>query len=142
MKQMNTALLTKEHLSNEVRRFIHAKGFSLASHTGLAFDEMEDYTTTSVGILYLDPESKPTSYCWGLLKRKARRSFLGVVWLADDARGADVHHWQLEVHGQKYFHIAQGLAREMSAMFGVNVSVHLLSAQSVQEISVSDYCAN
>lgn len=140
MKQITAVPFSKEHLSNEVRRFVNAKGFSLASHTGLAFDEVEDYASTSVGILYLDPETKPLWYLCGLLTRRPRRSFLGVVWFLDAARGADELHWVFEVHGQKYMEIARRIAGELTTVFGVEVSIHLLSAQTVQEIYVSDFC--
>jgi hypothetical protein len=141
MKQVSPVTPTKEHLSNEVRWFVHAKGFSLASCVGLAFDEMENYTSSSIGILYLDPDAKPTAYLWGLLTRPPRRSFLGVVWFSDSARGADEQHWVFEVHGQKYLELARRIAGELASLFHVDISVRLQSAQTVQEIYVSDFCA-
>lgn len=141
MKQTAVVPVSKEHLSNAVRGFVNAKGFSLASYTGLAFDEVEDYASSSVGILYLDPDAKPTTYLWGLLSRPPRRSFLGVVWFSDSARGAHEQHWVFEVHGQKYLELARQIAGELASLFGVDISVRLQSAQTVQEIYVSDFCA-
>ena len=141
MKQTSVGPVTKEHLSHAVRRFVSAQGLSLASATGLAFDEIEDYSSSAVGLLYLDPDTKPTSYLCGLLTRPPRRSFLGALWFSDAARGAHEQHWIFEVHGQKSLDLARRIAGEFATLFGVEVSVRLLSAEPVPQICMSDFSA-
>lgn len=117
----------QELLSIKVGRFLLLKGFDLASRIGVALNVLVE--TCSLGILYKDPEAKPRTYLFGLIKIEPRRMFLGTVWFNDNNRGATEQNWVFDAYGREYVELVRQLAEEMASTFNVKVTIRLVREQ-------------
>ncbi len=126
----------QESLSIKVGRFLLSKGFDIASCTGFATSSLVE--TSSLGILYNNPNAKTRKYLFGLIKRKTRRIFLGVIWF--NSRGANDKNWFFEVYGRNhmYTYSVIRLVEEMSLVFNVKITVRLVQEQLDFENYLSD----
>lgn len=127
----------QESLSIKVGRFLLSKGFDLARCTGLAEDKLVQ--SNSLGILRKDPEVRSWKYLFGLITRKPRRMFLGVVWFSNSLRGANEQNWVFEAYGRKHVELLRQLAEEMASTFDVKIALRLVSEQPIFETYIYDY---
>lgn len=128
----------QDALSIRVGKFLLAKGFDLASSSGVASDSLEETETCSLGILYKDPDAKPRTYLRGLIKIQPRRAFLGTVWFGS-AHDATEDNWVFVAYGRKYIEMVRELADEMAATFNVTIVLRLVRDQPDVESYASDY---
>ena len=127
----------QEALSILVGKAILAKGFDLASCSGMALNQLN--SDSSLGILHKDPEAKPLKYLFGLIIRQPRRAFLGTIWFSNEARGATEQNWILEAYGRKYIELVRNLADELASTFQVKITLRLVREQPDTETYMSDY---
>ncbi len=127
----------QESLSIKVGKFLLLKGFDLASCTGLALDSLVE--TCSLGILREDPEARPRTYFFGLIRRDPRRVFLGTVWFSNSMRGATEQNWVFDAYGRKHVNLVRQLAEEMASAFNVKIALRLVHEQPDVETYLSDY---
>jgi hypothetical protein len=127
----------QESLSIKVGRFLLSKGFDLASSTGLASNSL--VATDSLGVLRKDPEARPRTYLFGLIKREPRRMFLGTVWFSNSPRGTTEQSWVFEAYGRKHVELVRQLAEEMASTFNVKITLRLVREQPDVETYLSDY---
>ena len=127
----------QESLSIKVGRFLISKGFDLADSTGMAARSLAQ--SDSLGILRKDPEAKPRTYLFGLIKREPRRMFLGTVWFSNSPRGATEQNWVFEAYGRKHIELVRQLAEDMASTFKVKIALRLVREQPDVETYFSDY---
>lgn len=127
----------QESISIKVGGFLLSKGFDLASITGHALDSL--VATDSLGVLRKDPEARPRTYLFGLIKRDPRRMFLGVIWFSNSLRGATERNWVFETYGRKHVELTRQLAEEMASTFNVKIALRLVREQPSVEAYLSDY---
>lgn len=126
----------QESLSIKVGQFLLWKEFAVADNIGMASHSL--IQSNELGILYKDPEAKPQTYIFGLIKREPRRMFLGIIWFNNSARGAHEQNWIFEVYGRKYIKIVKQLAEEMAFIFNTKITIRLVREQLHVEIYPSD----
>ncbi len=126
----------QESPSIKVGRFLLSKGFDLASCTGVASNSLVE--TYALGILRKNPDAKPRSYRFGLIKREPRWGFLGTVWFSNSARGASEQNWVFEAYGRKHVELVRQLAEEMALIFNAKIALRLVSDQPYVETYLSD----
>ena len=127
----------QESLSIKVGRFLLSKGFDLANTTGMAARSLIE--NDSLGILRKDPEAKPRTYLFGLIKQEPRRMFLGIVWFRNSPHGATEQNWVFDAYGRKHVELVRQLAEEMASTFNVKITLRLVSEQPCVEKYFSDY---
>lgn len=127
----------KEALSIRVGNWIRQKGFELSSRDGTILDSLTEIP--QFGILQNDPDTKLRRGLFGLIRRKPRRRFLGVIWFSNSERCADEKNWVFDVYGREYVQVAIQLTKEMALIFNVNILVHLVREQPDTETYMSDY---
>lgn len=126
----------QEHLSVKVGRFLLSKEFDLASSDGYALGS--PVKTDSLGLLRKDPEARPRTSMFGLIKREPRRMFLGTVWFSNSERDATEQNWVFEAYGHKYIELFRQLAEEMASTFKVKIALRLVREQPRVEPYYSD----
>ncbi len=129
----------KAPASIKVGKHLLAKGYDLATHTGLALGSLIE--CDAFGILLKDPEVKLKTYFFGLVKRAPRRMFLGVVWFDNKDRNATEVNWVFDVYGRKHVDRIGRMAEELADTFNVKVTVRLACEQPSVETCLSDYDA-
>ena len=125
-----------EAISIRVGRHLLSKGFDIADSNGMPARLVQ---TDSVGILRNDPDAKPRSYLFGLIKQEPRRGFLGIVWFSNSACGASEQNWVFEAYGRKHIDLVRQLAEEMASIFNTKITLRLVREEPEVEKSLYDY---
>jgi hypothetical protein len=125
------------NLTRNLVKIVNDKGFLLASCTGMRMGDTDMYYDMNViGILSPRPDER------GFLglRRKQRASYLGNLWLSNEARNAEItRKWVLEVYGRNNLPLLTDLVRQMSEPYKVEVEVRLISEGSRLEEYASDF---
>ncbi len=127
----------QEALSIKVGNFILTKGFDLASGTGLPSKSISN--SSSIGLLLRDRIAWGKTYLFGLIKRRPRRPFIGVIWFENELRGATEQNLVFDVYGRNNVDLAKQLADSLTVAFGVKISVRLEEEGQQVETRQSDY---
>lgn len=126
-----------EPMSIQVGRFLISNGFYIASGNGIESNSL--IKAPYLGILYKDPGVKPRKYLFGLISRKPRRSFLGIIWFNhNNTPSNDEQNWSFEVLGRNHIDLAKKLAEEIASTFNAKISIRLASDQPEVETYFSD----
>ncbi|OGG61113.1 hypothetical protein A3C87_03105 [Candidatus Kaiserbacteria bacterium RIFCSPHIGHO2_02_FULL_49_34] len=120
-----------EHVSIKAGEFLLAKGFDLATSSGIAGAPLK--VTDSLGILQKIPGAVPKEYFFGLITVQPRRKFLGTIWFKDSLRNATEGDWIFELHGRENLAQVQELAGGMASTFNVKIRLHLTCEHSRTE---------
>ena len=106
-----------------VGNFLRKQGYDICDSIGCrrAFLEASD----EVGILFQDPEEKPTSFLWGLISYPSSRSHIATIWFDNGTRDAHALQWVIEVFGRKHVPRVRKLSEELAKKFDVGISVSL-----------------
>ncbi|HSV95186.1 MAG TPA: hypothetical protein VLH94_04435 [Spirochaetia bacterium] len=127
----------QEPFSIKVGRSLLSKEYELADCCGKAINRLTG--SDSLGILLNNRSAKPKTCLFGLIKKMPRRTFLGVIWFDNQPRHANENRWIFEIYGREYVDLAKQIAKELSSLFNVAITVHLISEQTACEKYLSDY---
>jgi len=119
-----------------VGQILRSKGFCPASCMGERLTTLQN--DDSIGILYKDPDLKPRSFLFGLIKREPRRVFIGTIWFSNDLRNADKTNWVFEVKGRRYVEMLKRLAEEIASACNVKIDLRLIAEHPEVEFFFSD----
>jgi hypothetical protein len=137
MKTSAELVAGEETLPILVGKVILARGFSLASDSGIAL--YQPNCENFLGILYDDPGAKRTNRFCISGRRPRRRAFLGTIWFNSGVRGATKESWVLEAYGRKYAATVKNLADGLASTFRVRITLRLVCEHPVMETFMSDY---
>lgn len=112
----------RESLSILVGRFLLLKGFGLADEYRWTLESLVD--RSSLGILYNDPNTKPT-YLLGIFKKKPLQKFVATIWFEKERLNAIETNWVIEAYGREYSQMLKQLAEELATIFSVNIRIEL-----------------
>jgi hypothetical protein len=121
---------------SEIVNALRGEGYKIANCMG--FEELPA-DKTHAGILKpRKPAERKIFFGW--VKRKTGALFIGVLWLNNEARGAEVDkQWILEVHGKDYAEELTKLVNRIAEPYKVDVVVNLESDQPRLERFYSEY---
>lgn len=126
----------QEAISIKVGKWFIQKGFVIANCIGLMqYGGLKE--STEVGLLYKSSAVQSEKYLFGLIERRPRLEFFGVVWL-EASHGPRKDSWLFNFHGCKNTDWAKRLAEELASEFGINITLKLISEQPAYEIYLSD----
>ena len=117
----------QESLSIPVGRLLLAKGFGLATEHRWTLESLDD--RNSLGILYNDPNTKPT-YLLGIFKKKPLQKFVATIWFEKERLNASETDWVIEAYGSEHSQMLKKLAEELATTFSVNIRIELKQEES------------
>lgn len=125
-------------LFSKIVNELKGKGYKIANCIGIAELPADK---THVGIL---KSRKPTErkILSGLLKFRKRALFIGVLWLNNKARGAEVDkRWILEVYGKEDVEELTEVVKRIAEHYNVDIVINLESDRPRLERFYSGYHA-
>jgi hypothetical protein len=121
----------------QAKAMVKAKGYTLADTLGEAVDDLSygDY----IGILWDNPNTKPPSYLFGLIKGRKRREFIGIIRLNSEPRNSANSSWIIDIKGQSHIERLKDLANEMTKHFQIKITLRVVCDCVEMEYFWDDY---